>query len=150
MVSWFDLWLAMAGVIGATWVAWYRATVRVARRRQVLNATSYPGPAADTPKVSVLVAAKDEEDHIEACVITLLDQDYPDFELVVVDDRSQDRTPVILRRLEASYAGRLRVLTVTSLSDGWFGKTNAMREAAAASRGEWLLLCARACSALAE
>ena len=57
----------------------------------------------------------------------------------MVDDRSRDRTPIILRELEAKAASRLRVVTVTTLCEGWFGKNNAMREGASTSRGDWLL-----------
>ena len=46
----------------------------------------------------MLIAAKDEEDNIEPCVRSMLLQDYPNFELIVINDRSRDRTPQILER----------------------------------------------------
>lgn len=109
------------------------------------------------------MAAKDEEANIETCVRSVLAQDYPNFELIVVDDRSRDGTPAILAKLAsecnvrrtddslASPVGKggqkgvapsavtMRVLTVHELPDGWFGKNNAMRQGVTASTGEWLL-----------
>jgi chlorobactene glucosyltransferase len=139
MPTWFGLWLALAGGIGLFWLVRYNATRSVVRKRRVLSARSYPGPPEDPPKVSVIVAARDEQDHIEVCVTGLLEQDYPNYELIAVDDRSRDRTPAILQRLERQADGRLRVVTVESLRDGWGGKNNAMHEGVAVSTGEWLL-----------
>src|SRR5262245_30243147 len=70
-----------------------------------------PGSPAWTrrPRVSVIVAARDEERHIEAAVRALLGQDYPDFQVVVVDDRSTDRTSAILDRIARNDA-RVRVI----------------------------------------
>src|SRR5262249_17850018 len=96
--------------------------------------------SASFPKVSILVAARDEESNIESCIRELLDQDYPNFEVIAIDDRSRDGTSSILRGLENEYDGRLQALTVRELPDGWFGKNNAMRMGVDASTGEWLLL----------
>lgn len=139
MSVWLDVWLLLAVVIGLVWLVRLANVGRILRKRQVLSSHSYDGPPENAPKVSVLVAAKDEEGSIEACVRSILDQDYPNFELIVVDDRSRDRTPDILRRLEEEATGRLNVITVTALRDGWFGKCNAMREGVQACTGEWLL-----------
>jgi len=139
MSAWFTLWLALAGMAGIVWLIRYANIGRITRQRQILSSRSHPGPPPDAPKVSIILAAKDEEDNIETCVTGLLDQDYPGYELIVVDDRSHDRTPVILRRLERQADGRLRVITVKALREGWFGKSNAMREGVAVANGEWLL-----------
>ncbi len=93
--------------------------------------------------VSFLIAAKDEEANIETAVRTVLAQDYPNFELIVINDRSTDRTRAILDRLAAdtegvNRGGRLRVIHIDQLREGWFGKNNAMREGTEHARGEWL------------
>ncbi len=132
-------WLTLAGVIGTVWAFRFLAMGIAVRRRAILGSTSHPHPLASPPRVSVLVAARDEEANIEACVSTLLDQDYPNFEVIAVDDRSVDETPAILKRLEAQSDGRLSVVTVLEPRDGWFGKNNAMREGVAVSTGDWLL-----------
>jgi chlorobactene glucosyltransferase len=133
------LGFGLAAVIGAVWLFRIIAIGWAMKHRAILGSTSHRGTRHATPKLSVLVAARDEEANIETCVRTLLDQDYPDFEIVAVDDRSTDQTPAILKRLEAQAGGRLRVLTITEPREGWSGKNNAMREGVAASRGEWLL-----------
>ena len=77
---------------------------------------------------------------IEAAVRSLLAIDYPDYELVVVDDRSEDATGEILDRLKAEIsATRLGVVHVRELPAGWLGKTHAMWSAAQAATGEWIL-----------
>ena len=88
--------------------------------------------------VSVLVPARNEAANIEACVRSLLAQDYSRWELLVLDDQSEDATGAILARLAAE-DGRLRVLPGGPLLPGWLGKANACRQLAAAARGDWLL-----------
>ena len=58
-------------------------------------AVALPAPP---PRVSVVIAARDEAGGIEAALDSLLAQDYPDYEVIVVDDRSSDATPQILAR----------------------------------------------------
>jgi glycosyltransferase involved in cell wall biosynthesis len=90
------------------------------------------------PLVSLITAARDEERGIEAAARSLLAQQYPALEFVMVNDRSSDRTGAILASLAATDP-RLRVVTLRELPPGWLGKNNALREGAAAARGEWLL-----------
>lgn len=100
-----------------------------------------PKPEIDhrqLPLVSILVPARNEAANIAACVRSLLGQDYPRFELLVLDDQSEDATGAILARLAAE-DGRLRVLQGAAPPPGWLGKANACRQLAAAARGDWLL-----------
>ncbi len=146
MSALFWSWVVLGALVALVWLVRLVALGPVLRRRRVLRgpAVGETAGAADEsgrpfPRLSVILAAKDEDAHIEACVTSLLAQDYPDFELIVVDDRSSDRTPGILARLAREHPGRLRVETVRALPDGWFGKCNAMREGVALSDGEWLV-----------
>ncbi|MFO7674813.1 MAG: glycosyltransferase [bacterium] len=91
-----------------------------------------------TPRVSVLVPARDEAANIEALVRSLAAQDYPDFEVIVLDDRSTDETPALLARLQSELAV-LRVITGTELPAGWLGKQWACDQLARAATGELLL-----------
>lgn len=97
-----------------------------------------PTSIARPPKVSVVVAARDEERNMEAALRSLLILRYPDFEVVVVDDRSTDRTPAILRDLVRDQK-RLRVVRVDSLPPGWLGKNHALHVGANNATGELLL-----------
>jgi glycosyltransferase involved in cell wall biosynthesis len=133
------LWLTTSAILALVWLVRLVAISRFMRRRVLLSSSSHSGPPDPAPKLSVLVAARNEEANIERCILSLLDQDYPDYEVIAIDDRSQDRTLSILQELEARSHGRLRVVAVQELDDGWFGKNNAMREGVAAATGDWLL-----------
>jgi cellulose synthase/poly-beta-1,6-N-acetylglucosamine synthase-like glycosyltransferase len=90
------------------------------------------------PRVSVIVAARNEERHIGVAVASLLTQSYPSLELIVVDDRSDDDTPRILRDLAAT-SPPLRVVRIDELPDGWLGKNNALQRGAEAASGDLLV-----------
>lgn len=137
-LSSFSVWISASAVIVAVWFILLLAMSRSLRRRKMLSGDTYLGPPEPPPRVSVLVAARNEQDQIELCVTSLLEQDYPDFEVIAIDDRSTDRTPHILHRLKSEHADRLTVLNIETLPDGWTGKSHAMTEAVKASRGEWL------------
>jgi cellulose synthase/poly-beta-1,6-N-acetylglucosamine synthase-like glycosyltransferase len=98
-----------------------------------------PGPGENPPLISVLVAAKDEEACIERCVRSMLDQDYPNFEMIVCNDRSDDRTAEIVQQI-ASEDPRLRLVNIENLPEGWCGKNNAMQTGIAQSKGEWICM----------
>ncbi|HYW10153.1 MAG TPA: glycosyltransferase [Longimicrobium sp.] len=93
---------------------------------------------SDLPMVSAIVAARDEERGMEAALRSLLAQDLARFEVIVVDDRSTDRTGEILDRMAAAEP-RLRVLHVAELPAGWLGKNHALHLGAAQARGELLV-----------
>ena len=87
------------------------------------------------PRVSVLLPARDEAGNIAACARSLLAQDYPDFEVIALDDDSTDGTGDILRRL-ALGDGRLRVVPGRTLPNGWLGKHWACEQLAQTARGD--------------
>ena len=93
-----------------------------------------PALPARPPRVSVVIAARDEARGIEAALGALLAQDYPDYELIVVDDRSSDATPAILARTAARDA-RLTVVRIDELPAGWLGKNYALECGARAASG---------------
>ncbi|MFL7869980.1 MAG: glycosyltransferase family 2 protein, partial [Anaerolineales bacterium] len=92
---------------------------------------------AGAPLVSVCIPARNEERNIGRCVEALLAQTYPNFEIIVLDDRSTDSTPEILSRLSASDS-RIKIIDGSDLPLGWAGKPFALTQAAAAAHGEWL------------
>jgi len=98
--------------------------------------TPVPAPPAG-PRISVIVPARNEARNIQRCVDCLLAQTYPDFELIVLDDRSTDATPQILQSL-AARDPRLTVLNGAELPPGWAGKPHALFQAARLARADWL------------
>ncbi|HEY5512071.1 MAG TPA: glycosyltransferase family A protein, partial [Geomonas sp.] len=90
------------------------------------------------PKVTLVVAARNEERNIAEALRSLLCLDYPDYELLVVNDRSEDTTGAILEELSADQP-RLRVIQVSELPAGWLGKNHALWVGARAAAGELLL-----------
>jgi glycosyltransferase involved in cell wall biosynthesis len=93
---------------------------------------------ATWPRLSVIVAACDEGDTIGPALNTLLGQDYPELEIVVVDDRSRDATGAIIDAA-ASNDPRVRAVHVKELPAGWLGKVHALHNGTAAATGTWLL-----------
>lgn len=106
------------------------------------QATDEASPANDTtPLVSIVVPARDEERNIRRCVTSLVAQDYPRYEVIVVDDGSRDATPRLLEQIarEHPQGDRLRVMRVDALPPGWAGKAHALHVGALAAQGDWLL-----------
>lgn len=96
------------------------------------------------PLVSILVPARNEEMNIRACLQSLMAQDDPDFEILLLEDRSDDATAAIAISLGFADAqhdpkAQFRMLRGTPLPDGWAGKPWACHQLAEAARGEWLL-----------
>ena len=101
------------------------------RRRPPRRPAAWPG-------VSVLIPARDEESNIAACVLSYLGSRYPDFEVIVLDDESRDRTSAILAGLKRGRP-RLRVLKGSPLPKGWVGKNWACWRLARAARHPFFL-----------
>lgn len=95
-------------------------------------------PDPSLPSLSIVVPARNEERQIERCLRSLLTQRHPDFEVIVVDDRSEDRTRAIAAGL-AREDPRLKVVAGAPVPDGWVGKSWALAQGARAARGAWLL-----------
>ncbi len=107
------------------------------RTLPVLSEETAPEPAV-WPRLSIVVAARDEADTMEGALRSLLASDYPDLQVVVVDDRSTDGTSDLVDRVAAE-DDRLVAVHVTDLPDGWLGKVHALQRGLEASDGDWLL-----------
>lgn len=97
----------------------------------------FPTPS-EFPRVSVLVPARNEIRNIESCVTSLLSQNYPNFEVIVIDDHSTDGTFSTLTML-ASVENQLLVLDGRPLPEGWLGKHWACHQLYGAASGDLLL-----------
>jgi glycosyltransferase involved in cell wall biosynthesis len=128
------------GFFGIIAIFWLTHGLRVAYGATRLPWVKDFPPASDAecPRISILFGARDEEEKLPAALATLMEIDYPDLEVIAVDDRSQDATGRILCEFAAEHQ-RLRVVHVTQLPAGWLGKPHALQKAYEASRGEWLI-----------
>jgi glycosyltransferase involved in cell wall biosynthesis len=126
-------------VYGATllvWVVRHVALVYLLRRVPWLTLRSPKFDGGDAPLVTAIIPAKDEEATLAACLTSVLSQDYPRLEILVVDDRSNDATASIAREFAARDA-RVRLISITDLPAGWTGKTHALHVAAREALGDW-------------
>lgn len=128
--------LAAAGCV------WWFAVGALARRNlrdmRVAAEIDRPEPTL-WPRVSLVIAAKDEAHTVERAVRSWLAIDYPDLEVIFVDDRSEDGTGDIARSVAAADP-RVTVIRVDELPAGWLGKVNALARGAERATGAWLLM----------
>ncbi|MFY9801766.1 MAG: glycosyltransferase family 2 protein [Candidatus Acidiferrales bacterium] len=134
-MHWF--WI---GLLGLTAFIWFVQSIDLA-----LGALSIPGlqkvaPLNDAscPSVSILFAARDEAEKLAAALDTFLALDYPKYDVIAVNDRSEDATESILQSA-ARKDQRLKVMSISSLPAGWLGKPHALQKAFEHSTGEWLV-----------
>ncbi len=130
-------WTILAAV---TFLAVFGTFLRIllGNRRIEKLGNQDPDGLSEWPCVSVVVAARNEQANMEPAIMSLLHLDYDDYEVIVVDDRSADRTGEILDALARQYQ-RLKVLHVAQLPAGWLGKNHALWCAAQQARGVYLL-----------
>lgn len=90
----------------------------------------------DLPFVSILVPARNEEGKIGRCLDSLLKQNYPNFEIIVIDDRSVDGTAAVIQSYAARDA-RIKKVNGKDTPPGWTGKCNALAHAVGYASGDW-------------
>lgn len=130
-------WWIYGAILGALWL-WRTAEAMIGLRK----VADISGPQWDkylSPRLTIVVPAKDEGEDIEQCLRSLLALDYPNYEIVAVDDRSEDQTGAIMDRLHAQHPDKLRVIHITEVPPGWLGKTHAMWKGSETSRSDWIL-----------
>ncbi len=119
-------------------IVWTRRHIDIYRGTQ--EPILCPGDATGNtplPRLSMLIAAKDEEHNLPRCLDSLLAQNYPNLEIIIADDRSTDRTGAILDEF-AARDPRINAVHVRELPPGWGGKNHAMYQALQHATGEFL------------
>lgn len=134
------LTLVFGGLILVAWVVIAAIAIYAIRHTYRLDEVgkAREEEAPPLPRVSIVVTAKNEERKVEQTLRSLLNLDYSDYEVVFVNDRSDDRTGEIAERMSHEDR-RIKVLHVDELPDGWFGKNHAAYRGAEAATGEVLL-----------
>lgn len=130
-------WLILFGLIAFLWLTYGLRAAYGGVRLPWLKSYE-PANDADCPRISLIFAARDEEEKLPAALATLIEIDYPRLEIVAVDDRSCDATSRILDDFAAAH-DRLCVVHISVLPKGWLGKPHALQKAYEASSGDWLL-----------
>jgi hypothetical protein len=135
----FEILLIGYTAIGCAYWAWMAyGAYRINRTLPVLIEEKIPNPES-WPALSVIVPACNEGDTLEAAANTLLEQDYPNLELILIDDRSDDDTGRVVDRI-AARDDRVRPLHIKQLPHRWLGKVHALDRGVSAASGEWLLM----------
>lgn len=129
------IWFWLLLLIGFVWLRRH-ADLNRGQRDHALTPDDARLAPGFRPRVSMVVAGKEEEANIARCVEGMLAQDYPGLQVIAVNDRSADRTGAILDEI-ALRNPRLEAVHVRHLPEGWFGKNNAMREGLERATGDW-------------
>ena len=90
------------------------------------------------PLVSILIPARNEDKNIRRCLRSILRQDYPNFEVIVLDDNSSDNTSAVVREY-ARKNRKVRLIKGSELPDGWLGKSYACQQLSEEAKGEFLI-----------
>jgi Glycosyl transferase family 2 len=130
-------WTLLLGLIAFLWAL---QSVEVARGIRSLPCLKDFAPATgvDLPKISILVAARDEARKLPEALASFLALDYSNYEVVAVNDRSRDDTRKILDAAAREHPN-LKVVHIETLPPGWLGKPHALEQAYEHSSGEWLV-----------
>jgi glycosyltransferase involved in cell wall biosynthesis len=108
-------------------------------RRRMVMFKKFNDPLPDPlPHVTIIIPAKDEGARISDCLNSALAQDYADFDVLAVDDRSTDDTGKVMDAI-ATANPKLKAVHIDNLPPGWTGKNNALYRAAQQATGSWLL-----------
>jgi chlorobactene glucosyltransferase len=130
------LWLELLLLAGSVGVLLYQGFALLLAAQMPRLDPAAPGPPRTAaPSVSVVIAARNEELDLPATLDCLLAQDYPNLEIVVVEDSSTDRTAQVID----ARAPRVRRVNPPPLPPGWVGKSWACWNGAQAATGDWLL-----------
>lgn len=130
--------LVIALAISVTWSYFLLYMVKSFKESPKLQQYAQPCNGV-FPRVSVIVPARNEEDYISECLDSLIKQDYPNFEVILIDDSSEDRTWEIMQKYTDKYNGLIKSLRAGPRPHGWVGKNWACYRGYILSRGDLLL-----------
>ncbi|MFZ0513014.1 MAG: glycosyltransferase [Candidatus Nitrosopolaris sp.] len=113
--------------------------IKSLRQSPILGSVIRSDTNNNFPKVSIIVPARNEEKYIGKCLQSLLEQDYPSFEIVAVNDLSSDMTREIMNEYHIKDSKRISVINIERKPDDWVGKNWACYQGYLNSSGEVLV-----------
>lgn len=125
-------------LLSITLIIWVAATIDAAIGFGKLDTLEKAQSLDNGPLLSVIVAARNEEEHLGTSLLTQLSQSYENVEWILVNDRSVDATGKIMEDLK-SRDSRIKVVHLDHLPKGWLGKNYALYEGHMHSSGELIL-----------
>jgi glycosyltransferase involved in cell wall biosynthesis len=131
----YSLTAILIGVCGA-WIFLIRSMINSLRFTPWID--KFEKKEHDNPKVSIILPARNEEEFLEKCLDSLMDQDYPNYEIIIIDDSSEDSTGKIISKY-AKQDSKIIPVSARPKPDGWMGKNWACMEGYKKATGELLL-----------
>ena len=125
----------MIGVTAA-WVFFLKSMLKSFSETPYLD--RYESKPHNKPKVSIILPARNEEEFIEKCLDSLIDQNYENYEIIAIDDSSEDETGKIIKKYSEENSKVIHV-SARAKPDGWMGKNWACMEGYKKATGELLL-----------
>ena len=136
-IIFYFLIISLALGVFSTWI--YLLLVMIKSLKQSPRLNSIKNNKKNLPRVSIIVPARNEETYIRKCIDSLLKQVYPDFEIILVNDESSDKTLDIMHEYKKSNNNRIKVVNVTQPDEDWIGKNWACYQGYLKSNGKLLL-----------
>ena len=134
-----DTWLLIGiGLFCSVWIFIYLSLMYTGLNLPLFDKFTIVQPTS-WPKLSIIIPACNEEQHIEQAAKTILAQDYPNLEIILVNDRSSDSTGDIINQLAVD-DDRITAVHIKTLPKNWLGKVNALSEGKKHVTGDWMLI----------
>ncbi len=134
-----DIYLVLAIIVVVAWLVIGLIMIFGLKKTTILKSSDrgrYKNN--EYPLVSVIIPACNEEKAVEQCLESIVNQDYKNFEIIAINDRSTDTTGFIMERCKEKYP-RIKTIHIKELPEGWLGKNHALYTGVMEAQGEWLL-----------
>lgn len=136
IASW--IWVSSSSILCLVWYFLILRNLHSLVTIPLFEREAPPAPR-EWPKLSIIISACNEAHAIQPAISTILEQDYPDLEVILVNDRSTDKTGEIINNISKKDR-RVKVINITRLPEKWLGKVHALYEASKRITGDWILV----------
>lgn len=125
----------LLGLANLLWLRLFVVGIKSLRNREFLDEAAEP---VSTPRISIVVPARNESRILSQTMEALAALDYPDYEVLMIDDHSEDNTYELAAGFAATHPN-FRAMRAAELPEGWRGKSWALQQAVSLAQGNWLL-----------